>query len=455
MDADTQRALEAATQAEDRGALFAALAPVEDRLDQDADVARVWAEALRTSPERPTLLPEAERILRAFLGDHEMLLAVGDALLRKASRRPVDEPPLTPGAAGLAATEADRALDRLDLAARTDPEIGGRVMILRANALSLLGPKRAADADAAFAAALALDGERGPWHFDLGLHHKRHHTRPEAFERMLEATKAARARLGDTRPVLFNLAVAATALGRADEALEAWVAAGLPATRREGSMPFIPDLGPVEVRLPTLGTGHGLGAVVPDEGASFERVWVQPLSPCHGVVRSPTFREARADFGDVILFDPVPLAVRRRGDDVVPTFPLLGVLREGDEQRFRFLALQQEAEQVDALGRALPEGVVLYRHGERVEQLCPRCAAGERYTKHDHLPAETHRVAYGKIVVPGGVELSAFADALADARRAHPGVRMAVPALYEALGRSKEAGTHHKRWGQIEGTVRG
>ena len=44
----------------------------------------------------------------------------------------------------------------------------------------------------------------------------------------------------------------------------------------------------------------------------------------------------------------------------------------------------------------------------------------------------------------------ASAETLEEARRAHPGVRLAIPSLYEALGETKQAGTHHKRWGEIE-----
>src|SRR5690606_3721448 len=216
------------------------------------------------------------------------------------------------------------------------------------------------------------------------------------------------------------------------EAAEAWRALGIDARAEEGELPFVEGLEPVEVRLPTVGPGHSLAPAVPDEAASFEVVWAQPLSPCHGVIRSPTFRDAIADFGDVVLWDGAPIGLTRRdGSAPVPRFPLLGVLKKGDERRFRFLALQQKADQVAALGRELPEGAIVYPHGERIETLCPRCAAGETFTKHEHLPPEEHRVVFGKIIVPSTIELSAFADALETARRNNPGVLLAIPGLYE------------------------
>src|SRR5690606_20371150 len=211
--------------------------------------------------------------------------------------------------------------------------------------------------------AIAIDPERGEHFYDLGLVHKQ----ARDFASSLEACRRARALLGDVRPVLFNLAIAATALGRGAEAAEAWRALGIDARASDGELPFVGGLSPVQVRLPTLGPGHAISPVVPDEAASFEIVWAQPLSPCHGVIRSPTFCEAVADFGDVVLWDAAPVAVTTQDGEPVPRFPLLSVLKKGDERRFRFLAREKSEGDVERLGSALPEGAILYRHGARVE----------------------------------------------------------------------------------------
>ncbi len=448
-DDEVREALRRASEAEDRGALWASLEPLRALLAARHDVACVWAEALRTSPARRTMAEEASAILERWPEDPALVGACADALVRAAERRPIDEPPLEEGPASLAAAALDRCLGKLPPADRESPEIGARLSALRGSALRLLGPRRYTDAVAAIERAIALDPERGEHWFDLGLVHK--HAR--AFEPALSATRRARELLGDMRPVLFNLAIAATALGRGEEAAEALRAVGIDARAREGELPFVEGLPPVQVRLPTLGSGTTLAPIVPDRAASFELVWAQPLGPFHGVIRSPTLREAIADFGDVVLWDAAPVVVAEQDGRPVPRFPLLAVLKRGGERRFRFLALQQKEGEVARLGEALPEGVVLYQHGERVETVCPRCAAGETLLRHEHLPAEDHRIAFGKIVVPAELELSAFARALEEARRAHPGVKMAIPALYEALGEAKQAGAHHKRWGEMERTA--
>ena len=442
---DVSSALRRATEAEDRESLWASLEPLRDRLALDLEVARVWAEALRTSPARPTLIEEARAIVERWPADPLLVGACCDALIRTCERRPIDEPPLE-AAASLAASAADRAYGKLSLDDRAEADVGGRLLALRANALRSLGPGRYADAIATLERALALDPDRGEWHYDLALVHK--HARD--FAAALEAGRRARALSGERRPILWNLAIAATALGRGAEAAEIWRALGLDARASERELPFVAGLDPVEVRLPTIGAGHALAPSVPDEAAGFEIVWAQPLSPCHGVIRSPTFRDAIADFGDVVLWDGAPVSVADRDGVPVPRFPLIAVLKKGDERNLRFVALQQKPKDVEALGSALPEGVVLYPHVERVETLCPRCAAGDTMRKHEHLPAEEHRVVFGKMVVPGDADLAAFARTLEQVRRAHSGVLLAIPALYEALGETAQAGKHHKRWGEIE-----
>lgn len=430
--------------ADDRERLWGLLEPFRPELDRDWRIGRAWAEALRTSPSRPSLVAEARGILERWPDDLELVLATCDALLRSAERRALDEPALDGEAPALAAGAASRCLAKLAAADRQSADAAGRLLATRANALRLLSPKRLDDALDAIEQALSLDPTRGEWHLDRAILHKWRRD----FAASLESCRAARALLGDRKPVLFNLAIAATALGEAEVACEAWRAMGIPARAEPGSLPLVVGLPPAELRLPVRGPGHGLSPW--GEAAGLEIVAVQPLSPCHGVLCSPSFGDAVADFGDVVLWDAAPIGVGRRGTDVTPRFALLTVLKRGAEQRFRFLALQQEAGQIEALGRALAPQGALYVHAERVEVACPRCAAGDVLVRHEHLPAEAHRVAIGKLLVPERTDLDAVAAALERAKRAHPGVLLSVPGLYEALGRTAEAGKHHQRWGAIE-----
>ncbi|AKF06835.1 hypothetical protein [Sandaracinus amylolyticus] len=428
-------------------AAWSHLEPFRASLTRDPEVASAWSVLLQASPSRPGAVEDLTAILEHFgAGDPALAAAAITALVRVDERRPLDEPAIGEGAASVAAKHAERLLATLPPEAAADADRGGALTIAYANALRRLGPARDADAAAAFERAIARHGARGEWLVDLGLCHKW----AGRFRAALLAFRKAREKLGDRRPVLFHLAGAAIGAGEGEEAAAALRALGHAAEAAPERLPFVPDLAPAQLRVPTRGPGHGLAAFVPDAAASFERVWVQPLSPLHGVVRSPTFREAIADWGDVVLWDAAPTGTIPHEGRAVPVFPMLAVLKPGDERRFRFLALEQTEEQVRALGEQLPEGVVLYVHGQRVEQVCARCAAGEVLTKHEHEAPTEHRAVFGKLLIPGDRPLPEVRDALEKALRAAPGVLMAIPALYEALGLTQLAGKNHKSWGVIE-----
>lgn len=439
MTPETSELLERALGATDRESAWAILEGLRASLHQDPDVALAWATFLAASPSRRELREEAQGLVEAFQDRADIHAAAATALLAADERRPIDEPAPVDAPAHSARKICDEALKR-----EPAPADRAALLRLRGNAAVRLRDDESGRAD--LEAALALDPQSAETLRDLGLCHMRALRWASACDHLVRA----KARGGKGRALLFDLGCAATAAGEAELAAATWREAGMSVELAEGGLPFVADLRPVMLRVPTRGPGHGVETWLPDEAVGIERIWAQPLSPCHAVVRSPTFRDAIADFGDVVLFSPAPAQVIVQGDERVPVFPALGVLRAGDERRFRFLAMQQEAGQVDAMRASLPPDVVLYAHAERVEQVCPRCAAGDVLTKHEHQPPETHRGVVGKLVVPAAVSLEAVRDALETARAAQPGVLMAIPGLHEALRDTQQAGKHHKTWGAIE-----
>ncbi len=368
------------------------------------------------------------------------------ALIAEAERIPPDEPLRRRGPALRAADEAARALGALSDDERGDPDVEGVLHLRRANALRLAGHEHDAEARASFEAALALAPDRAGFWYDYALLHKWRGRWQEAFDANLRARTAG----GDTKPVLWNLAIAATALGRGGVAAECWRALGMPARVNDAGMPVVEGLEPAQVRVPSRGTGDEHGGPVPDRGGTFELVWVAPLSPVHGVVESPTFGEAPTDYGDVILWDGAPASVAEIDGKVVPRFPLLEILRRGDERRMRFVGLQQASAEVDRLEQALPAGCLVFVQSERVEHACVRCASGEVLTRHEHTAPEAHRIVYGKIVAPADVPLARVRDVIAEQMRARGTFQLAVPALYELLGDAKRAGQEREAWRGIE-----
>jgi tetratricopeptide (TPR) repeat protein len=421
------------------------LAPLRPRIVEDREIAEAWLTLLEASAGRQALEDDVRAALWAFPGDVPLLLLGLRALLRADERRGPDEPQRAGGPAEQALALAERALAALP----ADAPERAPVLAAVANAHRRLGPRHDAEAVRAFEAALKLDPSDGTTWFDCGLCHKwagRFRAAWLAFQRAEE-------RSGPTRAVLFNRAVCATASGQVVDAADAWRRLGMRVELAEGALPRVlaedgqrlPD---VWVRVPTRGTGHAEVGGVPDAAVAFENVGVEPLSPCHGVVRTPTRRHAIVDFGDVVLFDPAPVARVATEEGARPVLPLLSVLAPGDERRFAFLALEQQPGQVRALGARLPEGCVWFVHETRVDRVCPRCAAGDVLGKHEHEPPTERRAVRGKLVVPAQVELATARAALEAGKGAD--VMLAIPGLYEALGETASAGKHHKSWGVIE-----
>ncbi len=413
-------------------------------IDADQELALTWLTLLRITPSRPQLFEEARRILASWPTTPGIVLAACDALVRAAELQASDEPPAVDGPAQTAASAAERCLLSLDANVRRDPKVGGYLAMSRANALRLA--HRHDEALASCTEALVLQPDNGDFWFNLGLVHKARRSWNEA----LEANQRARGLLGDRKGVLWNLAIAATALGRGDIAAEAFRSFGLPAEVAPSGMPYVEGLPPVQVRAATRGSGHGSAGAELDAAISFELVWVSPLTPCHGVVQSATFRQAAVDYGDLVLWDGTPVGVVEHEGKLVPRFPLLAVLRKGDERRLRFVALEQDAGDVEAFGAALPNGAVLFVHRAKVEQLCARCASGEHMRKHEHTRPEPHRLVYGKIVVSGQVDLAAFRVALEAHVKSHPKVQVVMPELLEAVGDTQAAGKAHQMWRGLE-----
>ena len=192
-----------------------------------------------------------------------MVLRACDVLIRLAERLPPDEPLPESNPASLAVGLAQRCL--VEAAAATADE-RAYVQMALANALRLT--RAYAEALPLYEAALAAHPERGTWWFNLGLLHKATGSFADAFA----ANQNARARLGDDKAVLWNLAISATALGRGEDAAEALQKLGHPARVAASGMPYVEELPPVQVRAATLGR-----ASAPDRCSRIDR-WVSSCS---------------------------------------------------------------------------------------------------------------------------------------------------------------------------------
>lgn len=439
---EAERTQQRAIQALERGDLTLAwheLSPLAADLEREPQLAALWLDLLRAGPQRPQLEAEAMRIISRWPSDAGLVTRACDALIRRAELGPPDEPSAErTRLAKAAAGAAERCLQELGDAASGHP-LAPFLLASQGNALRLSGEHELALR--CLQQAIEAEPERGGFWLNLGLLHKARH----AFRDALLAFQRAEALLGEERGVLWNVAICATALGEGATAVAALSKLGHRAELAESGMPYVAGLPPASIRVATVGSGL-VTTAVPDRSVGLEVLWVTPLSPCHGVVSSPSYREASADYGDLVLWDGIPVGMAEHEGRPVPRFPLLSVLRKGDEHRLRFVALQQSSGQVAALGEQLGQGALLFIHHERIERFCARCASGEHLRKHQHEPAEEHRLVQGKLVLPAAVDLPAFKRDLDGLLQRHSGVQLVVPRLFELVGDTAGAGVAHRLW---------
>lgn len=358
--------------------------------------------ALQEDPRHATLVDDVEQALA--IDDPRVLIAACAALNARAALRPLDAPPENPVAQRVVELTARITLEG---------ELAAYLWINRANALRALGPDGDSEATDAYLHALSIV-DKGAWHFDLGVHHKWRGRFHACYESMLRA----RARLGETRPVLWNMAIAATGAGKGDLAAGAWRDLGLDVSLNEKSrLPILADIPPMQVRAPSRPTGRGFD---PPDNVGFEVVTVQPISPCHGVVSTPSFEDTPIDYGDIVMWDGAPVAES--------CFPLLEILRRGDELRLPFVAIVQESV-MNSLVDTLGHEVRVFVHPAGTEQ------AGER-------------LVYGKLIAPSALSKKHLVSAWTEAVAKH-GVRVAIPELYEGVD-TRRAGQEHQAWRGVE-----
>jgi tetratricopeptide (TPR) repeat protein len=438
---------------EDLQSAWEAILQRQTQLSSDRKLAELALGLIQQMGNGPVHRDVLHKLLGAWTEDWRLTIAAASLLIEQAGRRGMDEPTLTEdGPAASAAVALQRSLDALGVDEREDADVAGHLRAMLGNALRLCGPDRDAEAQEAFTRAIELDPERGEWWYDAGLLDKWR----GRFDQGYTANEQALMRLGPQRPVLWNLAICATALGKGEEAVDAWEEIGVPARLdRSRGMPYVAGLPPVLLRVLSRTPPTDGASAIPDKAVGFELVWVAPLSPCHGVVQSPTFRDAPIDYGDLVLWDGAPVAAHETSEnETVPVFPLLEILRPGDERRWSFVALEREPGALAGLEQSLPDGTRVFVRHERIEHHCAACEA-EGSHEHEAVSAPVSAsapwsVLRGKVIVQATQDLQEFRSAWESATGAR-GLSISLPALYEKLGDSRRAGQEHQAWRGIEG----
>ena len=230
--------------------------------------------------------------------------------------------------------------------------------------LDALDAGRLDEAEARFREVIALAPKSGSAWFNLSLIHKRRHE----WEALRDTSRIAAALEENSEGALWNLGIAAAALGDWQAAREAWPHFGLKLPREDGPWDFRLGLTPIRVS--------------PDDKP--EVVWCERLDPARAIIRSVPTPASGRRHGDLLLHDGEPRGKRRLGEREVSVFDELEVLAPSSASTFRVELAAESDDAIDALGEEVSAtGAALEDWTGSIEMLCAQCSLG---TPHEHAP---------------------------------------------------------------------
>jgi len=281
-------------------------------------------------------------------------------------------------------------------------------------------------------------------HYDAGLFYK---TRGRFEEGCRHNQRAYELGGSESDAVRWNLGICATGARDAGTALSVWKSLG---NHIELGRFGLPDgeYGDVKVRLAERPLAERDPAKAPDEPGEEETVWVERLSPCHGIIRSALYAELGVDFGDVVLFDGAPITYHEYDGERVPVFPHLVTLARNGYRIVQFGGTQAHAHQIAELSKQLPADAVLYVHTEQFRVLCANCWENYRDEHARHREVE-HAVVTGKLCAPADIPAAELLKMLDSAVASAAGVQLLLPDLVRECGYLARADVEARRLAMI------
>jgi tetratricopeptide (TPR) repeat protein len=373
-------------------------------------------------------------IAQSHLQDAEILATVGEFL---EAARDIDDLNAPPPAHAVFHT----VIERLATLAREQEGLPGEEGILRGLATAARMPARQYDeiAENSYRKLSEISPRKSAYHYNLGLFFK---TRGR-FEEGLKSNQTA-ADLADKTIDAYewNLGICATGSGNGSVALKVWKRMGqkiemgrfgLP----EGSYPHAK----VKVAQRPLAERS---ASLDDPGLE-ETIWIERLSPCHGIIRSVLYEELGVDYGDVVLIDGAPITYHTYGDEKVPVFPHLATLIRRNYKHYDFAGTQHEPRQLADADIDLDGDSVIYPHSEYVSQLCERCWRDLDVDHEQHEQVE-RRIVVGRIAAAPDVDPVQLLDQIDKALAKRSGCQLYVPDLCLAAGLQARASVEKRRF---------
>jgi len=305
----------------------------------------------------------------------------------------------------------------------------------------LMGHAYSPQAEKHYARLVELLPDKAWTHYNQGLFFK-------TAGRFAEGLKANKTALElyegeEPEPYLWNLGICATGAKEGEEALKIWQDIG---NKIEMGRFDLPDgkYPSCKVRL----AEHPRAERTPDNDTpgGEETIWIERLSPCHGIIRSVLYYDIGVDYGDVILFDGAPITTHKYGDQDIPVFPHLATLIKSKYHFYDFAATQENAGDINSLDKNCENDVVIYSHTENFKILCASCWKDEDIDHADHSETEEHHVVTGRIAAPPDVTPAQVLKQIDDILKDTPQNRIFAPDLCIAAGIDDRAQIESRRY---------
>lgn len=243
----------------------------------------------------------------------------------------------------------------------------------------------------------------------------------------------------------WNLGICATGAGEGALALQVWKRLG---QKIEMGRFNLPDGSYPSCKVRLAQYPLARRSVDSDDPGLEETIWVERLSPCHGIIRSVLYGDLGVDYGDVVLFDGAPITHHKYGDKNVPVFPHLATLIKSNYRMFDFAGTQASAGQIAGATDDLARDAVVYSHSESYVQLCANCWR-DSDVDHEHIATVDKHVVTGRIAAPPDLDVRELLRQLDAATAKREPCRVYAPDLCETVGLTDRANFERRRFEMI------
>ncbi len=403
------------------------------RHQPNAAMALLWLVDERNLPRE-----EAAGVLSEVADAHEedvnILSALGQCLEAVRDIDDLNAPP--PGHSIF-----QRMVEKLDCLAKAHEGKPEQERILRGLATSarMMARQKDAIAESSLRKLTEINPRKSSHHYNLGLFYK---TRG----RFAEGVAANRAAASLSQEIVdsteWNLGICATGAGNAETALDVWKRMG---QKIELGRFELPEGGYPACKVKLAERPLAERAADLDDPGEEETVWIERLSPCHGIIRSVLYGKLRVDYGDVILMDGAPITHHTYGEKQVPVFPHLATLLRRNYQFFDFAGTQETARQLADLSEELDGDTVIYSHSENFKIMCENCWRNPDLDHEVHERMEKH-VVTGRIAAPPDIAPSQLLDLIDKAIERRGTCQLYAPDLCAAAGLSARERIDQRRF---------